>query len=74
METQQARTGERANAPDDGDRLNRDVARLLASLVRPTGTHESVQVRRLLPNGPERYAWTGRMSLVPPRTTRHGGP
>ena len=61
-----ADTETRAHAPGD-DRLSRDVARLLDSLRHPAGPHEPVQVRRLLPDGSERYAWTGRLPPTRPR-------
>jgi len=52
------------------ERLGREVARLLAALVRPAAACESLQVRRPFPGGPEQYAWSGRMPRAP---FRQGG-
>ena len=67
-----AETETRTTASGD-DQLGRDVVRLLDSLRRPAGPHEPVQVRRLLPDGPERYAWTGRLPPTRPRPRPPGG-
>ena len=56
------------NASDE--RIGREVTRLLASLVRPAAGCGSLQVRRPLPDGPERYAWSGRMPRAPLQTGR----